>query len=125
MGRPAGAGDGTRRNGRPGAGLSSAQLLADRTARYGTWLPAGTRDDRDGIWVGTPLRVVRDASLWTADDWADGLLVSGAPDRDCIPLPTAWRPALNGNHLHVHPGRPHQVQQVAGIGGEDVVPILG
>ena len=76
-----------------GPGLTSAQLPADRTARYGTWLPTGTRVDGDGIWVGTPLRVVRDASLWTADDREDGLLVPGTPDLDRIPLPTAWRPA--------------------------------
>jgi hypothetical protein len=104
-------------------GLTSAQLLADRTARYGTWLPAGAGDG-DGIWVGTPLCLVR-ASPTTAGDWRDGLLVPGAPDRDRIPLPIARRPALNGNQLHVHPGCADQGQQVARVGGEDVVPVLG
>lgn len=33
--------------------------------------------------------------------------------------------ALNRDQLHVHAGRPHQVQQVTGVGGEDVVPVLG
>ena len=104
-------------------GLTSAQLLADRTARYGTWLPAVAEDDGDGIWVGTPLCVVRASA--TANDWQDGLLVPGAPDRDRIPLPTARRPALNGNQLHVHPSCADQSPQVASVGGEDVVPVLG
>ena len=75
---------------------ASAQRIAERTARYGTWLPAGLPDseESDGpaeaavddgvrIWVGTPLRVVRGLDRATIDlrnSLAyDGLLVS---DRD-------------------------------------------
>ncbi len=76
----------------------SAQRLAERTARYGTWLrsgPAGpgssaasaepgrSADGAGRIWVGTPLRVVRGLDRATIDlrnELAyDGLLVS---DRD-------------------------------------------
>jgi hypothetical protein len=107
-----------------GPGLTSAQLLADRTARYGTWLPAGTRDDGDGIWVGTPLRVHRGDPPAAGDERDDGLLVFRGRRQAYIPLPTARRPALNGDQLHVHPGGPHQSPQVASVGGEDVVPVL-
>jgi hypothetical protein len=75
---------------------ASAQRVAERTARYGTWLAAGpldpdepvepaetAGDDAVGVWVGTPLRVVRGLDRATIDlrnNLAyDGLLVS---DRD-------------------------------------------
>jgi hypothetical protein len=75
--------------GAPG-GLSgdSAQRVAERAARYGTWLPSAPADQVDGdgdgrFWIGTPLRVVRGLDRATIDlrnDLAyDGLLVS---DRD-------------------------------------------
>jgi hypothetical protein len=70
----------------------SAQWIAERTARYGTWLPASPTaaaesaepaGDAGRIWVGTPLRVVRGLDRATVNlhnDLAyDGLLVS---DRD-------------------------------------------
>jgi hypothetical protein len=74
----------------------SAQWIAERTARYGTWLPAGrsgsAAPDETAeaaghaarrVWVGTPLRVVRGLDRATIDlrnSLAyDGLLVS---DRD-------------------------------------------
>jgi hypothetical protein len=40
-------------------GPASAQRLADRTAGYGTWLPAVAAGNGhgDGIWVGAPLRI--------------------------------------------------------------------
>jgi hypothetical protein len=71
-----------------GLTTDSAQLLAERTARYGTWLRSGPAAparsaDVGRIWVGTPLRVVRGLDRATIDlrnDLAyDGLLVS---DRD-------------------------------------------
>jgi hypothetical protein len=57
---------------------ASAQLLADRTARFGTWLPAGPGGDP--VWVGAPLRVRRDAAAPSADSCDDGFLVFGAPE---------------------------------------------
>ncbi|HEY7261909.1 MAG TPA: hypothetical protein VH589_10540 [Trebonia sp.] len=59
-------------------GHASAQWLADRTARYGTWLPAGPGGDP--VWVGAPLRVRRDAAAPRADSCDDGLLVFGDPE---------------------------------------------
>ena len=81
---------------------ASAQRIAERTARYGTWLPVSrpgsaesdesdesdesadaAGDDAVRVWVGTPLRVVRGLDRATIDlrnNLAyDGLLVS---DRD-------------------------------------------
>ena len=75
---------------------ASAQRIAERIARYGTWLPAGRPDsaepgdpaetagaDDARVWVGTPLRVVRGLDRATIDLRNhlsyDGLLVS---DRD-------------------------------------------
>jgi hypothetical protein len=64
----------------------TAQDLAERMARYGTWLPAGPSGqlgDTEPRWVGTPLRVVRGQDRTTVDrrnDLAyDGLLIT---DRD-------------------------------------------
>jgi hypothetical protein len=74
----------------------SAQRIAERTSRYGTWLPASppgsaesdesaetAGDDAVRVWVGAPLRVVRGLDRATIDlrnNLAyDGLLVS---DRD-------------------------------------------
>jgi hypothetical protein len=103
-------------------GHASAQRLADRAALYGTWLPA--RPDRAApAWVGTPLRVVRGDATPVIDERDDELLVFGAAERP--PARCASTPALERDYLHVHPGRPHQVQQVAGVGGEDIVAILG
>jgi hypothetical protein len=66
---------------------ATAQDLAERVVRYGTWLPsgppAGPRHDEEPRWVGLPLRVVRGQDRATVDhrnDLAyDGLLVT---DRD-------------------------------------------
>ncbi|MFE4216244.1 AAA domain-containing protein [Streptomyces sp. NPDC056844] len=38
---------------------TSVQQLADRTNRYGTWLPAELPDGQQKVWVGSPLRVHR------------------------------------------------------------------
>ena len=59
-------------------GHASAQWLADRTARLGTWLSAGPGGDP--VWVGVPLRVRRDAAAASADSCGDGLLVFGDPE---------------------------------------------
>jgi hypothetical protein len=104
-------------------GHASAQRLADRTARYGTWLPAATNRPATLTWVGAPLRVVRGDAPPLTDEQDDGLLVFDAPGRSSAQgAPT---PTLDRNQLHMHPRRPGQVQQAAGIGGEDVVPVLG
>ena len=63
---------------------ATAQDLADRVVRYGTWVPAGpsrvSRGDAEPRWVGMPLRVVRGQDRSTVDrrnDLAyDGLLVT-------------------------------------------------
>jgi len=63
---------------------ATAQDLADRVVRYGTWLPpgppAGPGHDAEPRWVGMPLRVVRGQDRTTVDrrnDLAyDGLLVT-------------------------------------------------
>jgi hypothetical protein len=63
---------------------ATAQDLADRVVRYGTWLPtgppSGPRDDAEPRWVGMPLRVVRGQDRTTVDrrnDLAyDGLLIT-------------------------------------------------
>jgi hypothetical protein len=83
------AGD-TIGTGEPAAATDSAQRIAERMARYGTWLPAGPAavpaggDEGDGRrWVGLPLRVVRGLDRATVDRrndlTYDGLLIS---DRD-------------------------------------------
>jgi hypothetical protein len=68
-------------------GQATAQDLADRLVRYGTWLPArgssGPPDTAEPHWVGTPLRVVRGQDRTTVDRrndlGYDGLLIT---DRD-------------------------------------------
>jgi hypothetical protein len=63
---------------------ATAQDLADRVVRYGTWLPpgpsSGPRHDAEPRWVGLPLRVVRGQDRAMVDrrnDLAyDGLLVT-------------------------------------------------
>ena len=63
----------------------TAQDLADRLVRYGTWLPGGACqcDDNERRWVGMPLRVVRGQDRTTVDRrndlGYDGLLIT---DRD-------------------------------------------
>jgi hypothetical protein len=67
-----------------GSAQDTAQDLADRVVRYGTWLlagpSAGTHDGTEPRWVGMPLRVVRGQDRTTVDrrnDLAyDGLLVT-------------------------------------------------
>jgi hypothetical protein len=62
---------------------ATAQHLADRLVRYGTWLPSGSASPADDMrlrWVGTPLRVVHGQDRGTVDrrnDLAyDGLLIT-------------------------------------------------
>ena len=63
---------------------ATAQDLADRVVRYGTWLASGPssvpRRDAEPRWVGLPLRVVRGQDRAMVDrrnDWAyDGLLIT-------------------------------------------------
>jgi hypothetical protein len=77
----------SRAAGIPPPPQATAQDLADRVVRYGTWVPAkpshGPRSDTEPRWVGMPLRVVRGQDRSTVDhrnDLAyDGLLVT---DRD-------------------------------------------
>ncbi|MFE2291750.1 AAA domain-containing protein [Streptomyces sp. NPDC059452] len=78
---------------------TSAQAVADRTNRYGTYLPAPDGDD-EHVWVGSPLRVHRrceDPMFTVSNEVAyDGLMVYGTkpkafPDeeRDGL-LPSRW-----------------------------------
>ncbi|MEV7723409.1 ATP-binding protein [Streptomyces sp. NPDC087917] len=87
---------------------TSAQAIADRTNRYGTYLPAPGTDD-EHVWVGSPLRVHRrceDPMFTVSNEVAyGGLMVHGTrheafPDaeRDGL-LPSRW---LNTND----PSRP-------------------
>jgi hypothetical protein len=115
-------------------GRASAQQLADRTARYGTWVPAETSGE--SVWVGAPLRVRRPVPSPTpaAAIAALAAMVPTAPIDAIAPavpappavpaaLPAAGERddellvfgALDRDQLHVHPGSPNQVQQVTGI----------
>ncbi|MYX17705.1 hypothetical protein GTY67_30630 [Streptomyces sp. SID8374] len=78
---------------------TSAQAVADRTNRYGTYLPAPGGDD-EHVWVGSPLRVHRrcEEPMFTVSNEVayDGLMVYGTapkafPDeeRDGL-LPSRW-----------------------------------
>ncbi len=86
---------------------SCAQRVADRLARYGTWLPVEAPDGSGRLWVGTPLRVQRvsDRPLLEARNEIayDGLLVCGAPVREAFPGADAWydvRPGAEGAAIH-------------------------
>jgi hypothetical protein len=87
---------------------SCAQRVADRLARYGTWLPVEAPDGSGRLWVGVPLRVQRRSDrpiLEAGNDIAyDGLLVCGAPVRETFPGADGWydvRPsAATGAHGH-------------------------
>ncbi|MDH6710507.1 hypothetical protein P3T27_007257 [Kitasatospora sp. MAA19] len=79
---------------------TSAQAVADRVNRYGTYLPAPAGADDDTVWVGSPLRVHRrceDPMFTVSNDVAyGGLMVYGTrpqsfpdPDRDDL-LPSRW-----------------------------------
>lgn len=78
---------------------TSAQAVADRTNRYGTYLPAPDTDD-EHVWVGSPLRVHRrcEEPMFTVSNEVayGGLMVHGTeskafPDaeRDGL-LPSRW-----------------------------------
>ncbi|MEV7612016.1 ATP-binding protein [Streptomyces sp. NPDC089799] len=78
---------------------TSAQAVADRTNRYGTYLPAPGTDD-EHVWVGSPLRVHRrcEEPMFTISNEVayGGLMVHGTKheafpeaDRDGL-LPSRW-----------------------------------
>ncbi|MFF0298340.1 AAA domain-containing protein [Kitasatospora sp. NPDC004614] len=78
---------------------TSAQAVADRTNRYGTYLPAPDGDD-EHVWVGSPLRVHRRCGepMFTISNEVayGGLMVYGTPrkafpdeERDGL-LPSRW-----------------------------------
>ena len=82
---------------------SCAQRVADRLARYGTWLPVEAPDGSGRLWVGTPLRVHRRsdrAIVEVCNEIAyDGLLVCGTPMRETFPGSDTWfdvRPGAGG-----------------------------
>lgn len=84
---------------------SCAQRVADRLARYGTWLPVEAPDGSGRLWVGTPLRVQRRsdrAIIEACNEIAyDGLLVCGAPPREVFPGADTWcdvRPGAAASH---------------------------
>ncbi|MFE9664748.1 AAA domain-containing protein, partial [Streptomyces sp. NPDC005955] len=79
---------------------TSAQAVADRVNRYGTYLPGPAGGDDDHVWVGSPLRVHRrcEEPMFTVSNEVayDGLMVYGTggrpfPDeaRDGL-LPSRW-----------------------------------
>ncbi|MEU8922498.1 ATP-binding protein [Kitasatospora sp. NPDC048545] len=79
---------------------TSAQAVADRVNRYGTYLPAPTGAEEDTVWVGSPLRVHRrceDPMFTVSNDVAyGGLMVHGThpqpfpdPEHDGL-LPSRW-----------------------------------
>ncbi|MFE4516120.1 AAA domain-containing protein [Kitasatospora sp. NPDC056783] len=79
---------------------TSAQAVADRVNRYGTYLPAPTGAEQDTVWVGSPLRVHRrcEEPMFTVSNEVayGGLMVHGThpqpfpdADRDGL-LPSRW-----------------------------------
>jgi hypothetical protein len=74
--------------------FTSAQRVADRLARYGTWLPGSPRDDSGPVWVGTPLRVHRrcDHPMFDVSNEIayGGLMVYGTSDREPFPGSNIW-----------------------------------
>ncbi|MEU1286134.1 AAA domain-containing protein [Kitasatospora sp. NPDC005856] len=79
---------------------TSAQAVADRVNRYGTYLPAPTGGEDDTVWVGSPLRVHRrcEEPMFTVSNEVayGGLMVHGThpqpfpdPDHDGL-LPSRW-----------------------------------
>ncbi|MFI5761692.1 AAA domain-containing protein [Streptomyces sp. NPDC051563] len=87
---------------------TSAQAVADRTNRYGTYLPAPGTDD-EHVWVGSPLRVHRrceDPMFTVSNEVAYGNLMVHGTKHEAFPgaerdglLPSRW---LNTDD----PGRP-------------------
>nr|WP_262986113.1 ATP-binding protein [Streptomyces sp. CBMA123] len=90
---------------------TSAQAVADRVNRYGTYLPDPTGNDDETVWVGSPLRVHRrcEDPMFTVSNQVayDGLMVYGThpqpfPDADHDGLlPSRWLdtpdPTRNGD----------------------------
>jgi hypothetical protein len=90
-----------------------AQRVADRLARYGTWLPVEAPDGSGRLWVGAPLRVQRRSDrpiIEAGNEIAyDGLLVCGAPVRESFPGTDSWydvRPGAAGSAGHRTVGTP-------------------
>lgn len=75
-------------------GRTSVQGLADRLARYGTWLPAVMPDGPGHVWVGTPLRVHRrcDRPIFAISNRIayDGLMVYGTQPRNAFRGHDVW-----------------------------------
>ncbi|MER5358580.1 ATP-binding protein [Streptomyces sp. NPDC002785] len=82
--------------------LTSAQRVADRLNRYGTWLPAPQGSEDDRVWVGSPLRVHRrcdDPMFTISNDIAyDGLMVHGVHRNDdyAVARRSVWWPVRGG-----------------------------
>ena len=112
---------------------ASAQRLADRTARYGTWLPTGPCGD--SVWVGAPLRVRRAVPSPTPAAAIAALaamvpttpidpIAPAVPATPAVPAARSGASehddgllvfgALDRDQLHVHPGGPHQVHNWMG-----------
>jgi hypothetical protein len=72
---------------------TSAQRVADRLARYGTYLPEP--DGEHHVWVGAPLRVHRrcDRPMFDISNriaYGGDLMIYGTADRDAYPGANAW-----------------------------------
>ncbi|MFI8501003.1 DEAD/DEAH box helicase [Streptomyces sp. NPDC085524] len=69
---------------------TSAQRVADRLNRYGTWLPAPSGGEEERVWVGSPLRVHRrceDPMFSISNDIAyEGLMVHGVHHDEEYPI---------------------------------------
>jgi hypothetical protein len=83
---------------------TSAQRVADRLARYGTYLPEP--DGEHHVWVGAPLRVHRrcDRPMFDISNriaYGGDLMIYGTAERDAYPGANAWidvrSPQSDGN----------------------------
>jgi hypothetical protein len=83
---------------------TSAQRVADRLARYGTYLPEP--DGEHHVWVGAPLRVHRrcDRPMFDISNriaYGGDLMIYGTAERDAYPGTNAWidvqSPQSDGN----------------------------
>jgi hypothetical protein len=95
--------------------VTSVQRVADRLARYGTYLPEP--DGERQVWVGAPLRVHRrcDRPMFDISNriaYGGDLMIYGTLDRDGYPGANAWidvRTSLSDGHWVPEEGRALQV----------------